>query len=78
MAALRADVNVLLLRASELARGKVPGRRKNHRGADLTGASLACADLRGASLRGALLIAADLTKADLRTADLIGAEHARR
>ena len=74
MAALRADVNVVLLRASELARGKVPGRRKNHRGADLTGASLACADFRGASLRGALLIAADLTKADLRSADLIGAD----
>jgi uncharacterized protein YjbI with pentapeptide repeats len=73
-AALRADVNVLLLRASELTRAKVPGRRENLRGADLTGARLACAGLRGASLRGALLIAADLTKADLRTADLIGAD----
>ena len=73
MAALRGDVNALLLRASELVRAKVPGH-KNHRGADLTGARLACADLRGANLRGALLIAADLTKADLRMADLIGAD----
>ncbi|MBV9026668.1 MAG: pentapeptide repeat-containing protein [Streptomycetaceae bacterium] len=74
MAALRADVNVLLLRASELIRATVPGRKKNHRGADLIGAKLAGADLRGASLRGALLIAADLKNADLRLADLIGAD----
>ncbi|MFI9584739.1 pentapeptide repeat-containing protein [Streptomyces sp. NPDC052236] len=74
VAALRDDVNALLLRASELARATVPGRRKNHRGADLVGARLRDADLRGASLRGACLIAADLTRADLRTADLIGAD----
>lgn len=74
MAALRGDVNALLLRASELVRAKVPGEEKNHRGADLIGARLARADLRGANLRGALLIAADLTKADLRMADLIGAD----
>ncbi len=72
--ALRADVNELLLRASELVRAGVPGRKKNHRGADLIGARLAGASLRGASLRGARLIAADLTRADLRTADVIGAD----
>jgi hypothetical protein len=69
----RAEVNVLLLRASELARASVP-RRKDHRGADLVGAALRGADLRGASLRGALLIGADLRGADLRLADLIGAD----
>jgi uncharacterized protein YjbI with pentapeptide repeats len=72
--ALRGEVNTLLLRASELTRAQVPGRKKNHRGADLIGAKLAGADLRGASLRGALLVAADLSKADLRDADLIGAD----
>jgi uncharacterized protein YjbI with pentapeptide repeats len=72
--ALRGEVNELLLRASELVRAQVPGRRRNHRGADLMGARLAGADLRGASLRGALLVAADLKNADLRTADLIGAD----
>ncbi|WP_225821830.1 pentapeptide repeat-containing protein [Streptomyces naphthomycinicus] len=72
--ALRGEVNVLLLRASELVRAQVPGRKKNHRGADLIGARLSGADLRGASLRGALLVAADLGGADLRDADLIGAD----
>ncbi|MER6805966.1 MULTISPECIES: pentapeptide repeat-containing protein [Streptomyces] len=72
--ALRGEVNTLLLRASELVRARVPGRRKNHRGADLIGAKLSGADLRGASLRGALLVAADLGGADLRDADLIGAD----
>lgn len=72
--ALRGEVNELLLRASELARATMPGKKRNHRGADLMGAKLAGADLRGASLRGALLVAADLKKADLRTADLIGAD----
>ncbi|USQ84822.1 pentapeptide repeat-containing protein [Streptomyces phaeoluteigriseus] len=70
----REDVNALLLRTSELARAGLPGRRKEHRGADLMGARLKGADLRGANLRGALLIAADLTVADLRGADLIGAD----
>jgi uncharacterized protein YjbI with pentapeptide repeats len=74
VAALRQDVNGLLLRASELARAQVPGRKKNHRGADLIGARLKGADLRGANLRGAYLIAADLTGADLRWADLTGAD----
>ncbi len=74
VAAVRQQVNALLLRAGELVRADVPGPRKNHRGADLIGAKLKGADLRGASLRGAYLIAADLTKADLRGADLIGAD----
>ncbi|MFD8866964.1 pentapeptide repeat-containing protein [Streptomyces sp. NPDC059590] len=74
VAALRQEVNALLLRTSELVRARVPGRKKNHRGADLIGARLKGADLRGANLRGARLIAADLTGADLRTADLIGVD----
>ncbi|MFF8034744.1 MULTISPECIES: pentapeptide repeat-containing protein [unclassified Streptomyces] len=74
MNALRGEVNALLLRAGDLARAEVPGRKRNHRGADLVGARLAGAGLRGASLRGALLVAADLSGADLRDADLIGAD----
>ncbi|WP_343245847.1 pentapeptide repeat-containing protein, partial [Streptomyces sp. SID5785] len=61
--AIRAGVNALLLEASELVRARVPGRRADHRGADLVGARLRKADLRGATLRGALLVAADLTGA---------------
>ncbi|MFE0461946.1 pentapeptide repeat-containing protein [Kitasatospora sp. NPDC058965] len=72
--AQRAKVNALLLRASELARARVPGRKRDRRGADLIGAKLRGAELRGADLRGAYLIAADLTGADLRDADLIGAD----
>ena len=74
---IRRDVSTLLLRASELVRAELPGRpgkRKEHRGADLIGARLKGADLRGANLRGALLIGADLSGADLRLADLIGAD----
>ncbi|RDG32621.1 pentapeptide repeat-containing protein [Streptomyces corynorhini] len=76
VAACRAAVNPLLLRASELVRARVRGKggRGNHRGADLFGARLKGADLRGADLRGAYLIAADLRGADLRQADLIGAD----
>ncbi|MFF6983021.1 pentapeptide repeat-containing protein [Streptomyces sp. NPDC008343] len=74
VAAHRQDVNVLLLKTSELARAGIGGGRKNRRGADLMGARLGGADLRGANLRGAYLIAADLTGADLRGADLIGAD----
>lgn len=74
VAALRDDVNALLLRTSDLVRAEVPGRKKNHRGAQLIGARLSGARLRGASLRGACLIGADLKKADLRMADLIGAD----
>jgi uncharacterized protein YjbI with pentapeptide repeats len=70
----RQDVNVRLLKVSELARAGFGGRKKNRRGADLMGARLGGADLRGANLRGAYLIAADLTGADLRGADLIGAD----
>jgi uncharacterized protein YjbI with pentapeptide repeats len=71
---VRRDVNPLLLRASELARARVPGARLDHRGADLIRAKLRGADLRGASLRGARLIGADLREADLRWADMIGAD----
>ncbi len=70
----RGSVNPLLLRASELARAGVPGKKKDHRGADLLGAKLKGADLRGALLRGAYLIGADLRGADLRRADVIGAD----
>ncbi|MFI1505328.1 pentapeptide repeat-containing protein [Streptomyces sp. NPDC020597] len=70
----RQEVNVLLLRTSELVRAGVGGRRKERRGADLMGARLKGADLHGANLRGACLIAADLTGADLRRADMIGAD----
>ncbi|WP_030607314.1 pentapeptide repeat-containing protein [Streptomyces achromogenes] len=86
VAAHRQEINVLLLRTSELVRagatgqgkgkgkGKGKAKGKDRRGADLIGARLRGADLRGASLRGAYLIAADLTGADLRDADLIGAD----
>ncbi|MCC9741281.1 pentapeptide repeat-containing protein [Streptomyces sp. MNU89] len=77
VAAVRHEVNTLLLRAGDLVRSRAPGRGgrpRNHRGADLVGARLRNADLRGASLRGALLIAADLRGADLRSADVIGAD----
>ncbi|WP_107501499.1 pentapeptide repeat-containing protein [Streptomyces viridosporus] len=74
VAAHRQEVGALLLKASELARAGVRGRRRDRRNADLMGARLKGADLRGVSLRGAYLIAADLTGADLRGADLIGAD----
>jgi hypothetical protein len=71
---IRQEVGELLLRVSELVRAGVPGKKRNHRGADLMGARLGGANLRGANLRGAYLIAADLKGADLREADLIGAD----
>ncbi|MFJ2772725.1 pentapeptide repeat-containing protein [Streptomyces sp. NPDC087300] len=75
VAAHRQDVNVLLLRTSELVRqGIKGGKKKQRRGADLIGARLRGADLNGADLRGAYLIGADLNGADLRSADLIGAD----
>ncbi|MFE0515932.1 pentapeptide repeat-containing protein [Streptomyces sp. NPDC058964] len=74
VAAHRQEVNVLLLRTSELVRAGVRGKKKDRRGADLMGARLKGADLRGACLRGAYLIAADLAGADLRDADMIGAD----
>ncbi|ADB30807.1 pentapeptide repeat protein [Kribbella flavida DSM 17836] len=69
----RSSVNELLVRTSELVRGK-QSKKKERRGADLVGARLGKADLSRANLRGAYLIAADLAGADLRLADLIGAD----
>lgn len=75
VAAVRSEVNPLLLRASDLARAGAGRRRdRDHRGADLVGAKLRGADLRGANLRGALLIGADLRGADLKLADVTGAD----
>jgi uncharacterized protein YjbI with pentapeptide repeats len=71
---VRARVNPLLVRASELVRARAPQPTRSLRGADLLGARLRGADLRGAALRGALLVGADLRGADLRLADLIGAD----
>ncbi|MEU9292133.1 pentapeptide repeat-containing protein [Streptomyces sp. NPDC048266] len=71
---VRADVNRLLLRTSELVRATAGGKPRSRRGADLIGKRLRGAKLRGTDLRGALLIAADLTGADLSLADLIGAD----
>ncbi|NUT47891.1 MAG: pentapeptide repeat-containing protein [Saccharothrix sp.] len=65
-------VNAVLLRASELTRGK--GKRRDRRGADLIGKDLKGADLRASSLRGAYLIGANLAGADLRLVDFIGAD----
>jgi uncharacterized protein YjbI with pentapeptide repeats len=70
----RAKVNVLLLRASELARAQIPGQKPDHNGADLIGADLNNAMLNGASFRGARLIGAGLRRADLSLADLTGAD----
>jgi uncharacterized protein YjbI with pentapeptide repeats len=72
--AYRRKVNPLLQRASELTRGRVKGKRADHRGANLIGRRMRGADLRGASFRGALLIGADLRDADLRRADFTGAD----
>ena len=74
VAAHRKDVNELLLKASELTRATVKGKKPDRRGADLIGADLKGASLSGANLRGAYLIAADLRQADLRLADVIGAD----
>jgi uncharacterized protein YjbI with pentapeptide repeats len=70
----RAQVNALLLRASELARAQAPGPKLDRHGADLIGARLAGADLRGANLRGGRLVGADLSRADLTLADITGAD----
>ncbi|QGZ47400.1 MULTISPECIES: pentapeptide repeat-containing protein [Streptomyces] len=74
VAAVRAEVNPLLLKTSALVRATAGGRTQSRRGADLIGARLRGAKLRGADLRGALLIAADLSGADLTLTDLIGAD----
>ncbi|NMO50524.1 pentapeptide repeat-containing protein [Actinoplanes sp. TBRC 11911] len=72
--AYRGKVNPLLQRASELARARAGGKRKDYRGADLAGRRMRGQDLRGASFRGALLIGADLRESDLRRADFTGAD----
>ncbi|MFI6504057.1 pentapeptide repeat-containing protein [Nonomuraea typhae] len=74
VAELRDEVNVLLLRTSELVRAGAGRKQRDRRNADLMGAKLKGADLRGANLRGAYLIGADLRGADLGRADLIGAD----
>lgn len=78
----RANVNVLLLQASELVRSSAPAKTKaqgkakgkKRSGMDFLGANLQGADLRGTSFRGALLIAANLRNADIRHVDWIGAD----
>jgi uncharacterized protein YjbI with pentapeptide repeats len=70
----RAQVNAVLVQASELARAQLPGGKLDYRGADLIGARLADADLTGANLRAARLVGADLSRADLTLADLTGAD----
>jgi uncharacterized protein YjbI with pentapeptide repeats len=82
LAAHRADVNALILQASELVRGNVRkggrtisrGQKVLGRGLDLIGADLGKTDLRGGNLGGAYLIAANLRGVDLSGADLIGAD----
>jgi uncharacterized protein YjbI with pentapeptide repeats len=84
MAALRENVNALLLRTSELVRtgASRPGAGRTGAGrtgagptgAGRTGASLHGADLRGADLAGKDLSRADLSCASLRGACLIGAK----
>jgi uncharacterized protein YjbI with pentapeptide repeats len=77
VAAHRDAVNVVLRRASALARAPYAGPERAGAdlvGADLAGADLRGANLRGANLRGALLIGADLTAADLDHADVTGAD----
>lgn len=78
----RADVNILLLKTSELVRAEARRGQKAHsrrqktfgRGADLIAADLRRIDLIGANLRGAYLIAANLRGTDLSGTDLIGAD----
>ncbi|PPK92195.1 pentapeptide repeat protein [Kineococcus xinjiangensis] len=73
VAPLRQRIGPLLQSTSERVRAGLP-RRRELRGADLTGADLRGADLAGAGLRGAFLLGADLRGADLRLADLLGAD----
>lgn len=86
VAAHRRDVNVLLLRTSELVRAAspghaappsrtTPGRTTSQGGAtDRQGADLMGANLRGANLRAADLRGTYLIAADLTGADLRGAD----
>ncbi|NHM33077.1 pentapeptide repeat-containing protein [Neobacillus terrae] len=71
----RAKVNELLLKTSELVRGKVKQNgRELAKGRSLIGAKLKGADLRGSSFRGALLIASNFSDSDMRYCDFIGAD----
>jgi uncharacterized protein YjbI with pentapeptide repeats len=70
----REHVNPLLVRASELARAAVRGRRLDFRSTDLVGRDLRGVKLSGANLRGAMLIGADLRDTNLRLADFTGAD----
>ncbi|MFF2480246.1 pentapeptide repeat-containing protein [Paenibacillus sp. NPDC058071] len=80
----RAEINVLLTEASELARAAARAEaeaatgRKRHvrhgRGADFIGAKLGRADFSFGNLRGAYLIAADLRGAAFSFTDLTGAD----
>ncbi|TVT53058.1 pentapeptide repeat-containing protein [Amycolatopsis rhizosphaerae] len=72
VAAQRRKVNALLVRASELVRGK--REKANLRGEDLIGRDFRKADLTAANLRGTRLLGADLREAVLRLADLTGAD----
>src|SRR5262249_26087962 len=66
------QVKAVLVRASELARARVPGDKLTSRGPARAGARRARAGRAGAALRGARLIGADLSRADLTLADLTG------
>ncbi|WP_027625261.1 pentapeptide repeat-containing protein [Clostridium lundense] len=78
----RHNVNKLLLKTSELARGKARGGKKatlKHRKTiagrlNFIGADLRKVNLIGEDLSGALLIAANLRDVDLSGTDLIGAD----
>ncbi len=78
----RAEVNEVLLSASQKARTEVGKAKDNSQKstkhlkprADLIGKNLRGYGLSGANLRGALLIASDLRGCDLSGTDLIGAD----
>jgi hypothetical protein len=70
----RSAVNVLLRRASGLARSGAPQAGLDLAGSDLLGKDLRGRDLRGASLRGSVLVATDLRGTRLELADLTGAD----
>ena len=57
VAAVRHDVNALLLHTSELVRADVRHPKTDRRGADLTGADLRAADLTGADLTESIFLA---------------------
>lgn len=74
VAALRDDVNGVLVAAADLARAAAGPLGPDHRHHDLSGADLRGADLARSRLRGARLVGTDLRGADLRHADLTGAD----